>query len=79
VKASTTRQQVQAYFDSGAQGQPAWALKEMAGTLVVGPGHTVLWRHDVPRGKYVEMCWWPSKDDGMPHAMMGMWALTRLR
>lgn len=79
VKASTTRHMVKKYFDEGAQGQPDWALKAMAGTLVVGPGHTVLWRYHLPRGKYLEMCWWPSDEDGMPHALMGMWALTHLR
>jgi hypothetical protein len=79
VKASTTRKQVKKYFDSGTQGQPKWALKAMAGTLVISPGHTVRWKYDLPRGKYLEMCWWPSDENGMPHAMMGMWALTHLR
>ena len=79
VKASTTHRQAKRYFDHGAQGQPTWALKAMAGTLVISPGHTVRWKYDLPRGKYLEMCWWPSDEDGMPHALMGMWALTHLR
>lgn len=78
VKATTTAKKVRAYMASGAKGQPSWALAAMAGTLVVGPGHTVFWSYDVPRGKYLEMCWWPSDTNGMPHAMMGMWHLTWL-
>ena len=78
VKRSTTYKQAKKYFDGGAKGQPRWALPEMGGTLVVGPGHTVWWSYDLPRGKYLEMCWWPSDEDGMPHALMGMWALTWL-
>ena len=78
VKASTTHQKVRKYLDSGAHGTPPWALKGEAGTLVVGPGHTVLWKYSLPRGKYLEMCWWPSDENGMPHAMMGMWELTHL-
>lgn len=78
VKATTTKKKVRAFMQSGARGEPTWALGATAGTLVVGPGHTVFWSHDVPRGKYLELCWWPSDETGMPHAMMGMWHLTWL-
>ena len=79
VKASTTRKQVRRFFEHGANGNPTWALKGSGGTLVLSPGHTVYWKHRLPAGKYVEACWWPSDEDGTPHALMGMWALTRLR
>jgi len=79
VKRSTTRRQVQRWFDQGATSDPAWGLKASAGTLVIGPGHTVYWKYDLPRGKYLEACFWPSDENGMPHAFMGMWELTWLR
>lgn len=78
VKRSTTHQKVQKWIDGGANGNPPWGLHDFGGTLVVGPGHTVWWSYDLPRGKYLEMCWWPSDEDGTPHAMMGMWELTHL-
>jgi hypothetical protein len=78
VKRSTTKRMVHRWFAHGANGQPDFALDGFASTLVVGPAHTVLWQYHAPRGKYLEMCWWPSDEDGMPHAMMGMWALTVL-
>jgi hypothetical protein len=79
VKWTTTNKKVRKYFESGAQEMPPWALPEHAGTLVISPGHTVWWRYDLPRGKYLAACWWPSDEDGMPHALMGMWRLTKLK
>lgn len=78
VKRSATHQKVQKWIDGGANGNPPWGLHDFGGTLVVGPGHTVWWSYDLPRGKYLEMCWFPSDEDGTPHAMMGMWELTHL-
>jgi hypothetical protein len=77
VKWSTTPRKVQHWMDN-PEGDPSWGLEASAGTLVVGPGHTVLWKYDLPAGKYLEMCWWPDEDTGQPHAMMGMWQLTKL-
>ncbi|MGZ4497871.1 MAG: hypothetical protein ACXVWZ_10370 [Nocardioides sp.] len=79
VKWSTTPRQVKRFFDSGAQGHPSFGLGVSGGTLVIGPGHTVTWSYDLPRGKYVVDCFWPDDETGMPHALMGMWHLTRLR
>ena len=76
---STTHRQVRRWLARGANSLPKWELKSSAGTLVIGPGHTVYWKYDLPRGKYFEACWWPSDENGMPHAMMGMWDLTWLR
>ena len=78
VKPGTTRRQVQRYFDNGANGQPRWARPYYREALVLSPGRTMTWYADARRGKYVEACWWPSDEDGMPHALMGMWNLTRL-
>ncbi|GAB3776023.1 hypothetical protein FB382_004291 [Nocardioides ginsengisegetis] len=79
VKESTTAAKVRRYFASGANGDPSWALPGHGGTLVIGAGHTVAWSYDVPRGKYLTMCFWPSDENGMPHAAMGMWKLAHLR
>ena len=33
----------------------------------------------MPKGKYLVMCFWPSKMDGVtPHAVMGMFRLFHL-
>ena len=29
-------------------------------------------------GKYLELCFWPSAEDGMTHAEMGMWNFITL-
>ena len=40
---------------------------------VVGAGHAMSLRYDLPAGDYVLVCWWPDTDMGnMPHVMMGM-------
>jgi hypothetical protein len=78
VKGSTTRKQVKKYFDHGAKGTPSFGLPGQAGTLIVSPGHTIVWPYDLTRGKYVTACFWPSKKTGMPHALMGMWDLVHL-
>jgi len=81
VKKSTTPQDVSNYFnDPNAPQRPPFAAKDGAGTStgVISPGKTFLWTYNLPRGKYLTMCFWPSKDSGMPHALMGMWKLTHL-
>jgi hypothetical protein len=49
----------------------------MAGVISSHYGQTLHYR--LPAGRYLMMCFWPSKDTGMPHAMMGMWKLVQLR
>lgn len=73
VKRSTTRKQVRDAFAGKGPENPAWLLREYPGTFVVSPGRTVVWRYSYPRGKYLEVCFWPSDEDGTPHAEMGMW------
>jgi hypothetical protein len=51
-----------------------------ASTEVVSPGHTIVWKYHVPRGKYVSLCFYPDKVTGAPHAFAGMmFALFRLK
>ena len=47
-------------------------------TGVISPHHTQLSTYDLPKGHYALMCWWPD-ENGMPHAVMGMFRLIDLR
>jgi len=78
VRRSTTREQVRRAFAGQGPEDPGWLLREYPGTFVVSPGHTVVWRYSYPRGKYLEVCFWPSDENGMPHAQMGMWDFVTL-
>ncbi|MGZ4644480.1 MAG: hypothetical protein ACXVX8_20370 [Blastococcus sp.] len=49
-------------------------------TGVVSPGHRMAIRYDIPRGRYVLLCFWPDAEHGgMPHAFMGMFRGIRVR
>jgi hypothetical protein len=76
VKKSTTKHDVAEAVQS--PNAPSFLLKGAVNTAAISPGHTFLWAYHLPKGKYVTLCFWPSKVDGMPHAMMGMWLLTHL-
>ena len=78
VKRSTTRHQVRRFFAGEGPAEPRWILGSYPGTFVVSPGHTVVWKYSYPRGKYLEVCFWPSDEDGTTHAEMGMWNFVTL-
>jgi hypothetical protein len=78
VKESTTSQDVQDFINAGAQGNPSWGLPAGTGAGVISPGHTFVWKYSLPKGKYISMCFWPSKTNGMPHFLMGMYRLFHL-
>ena len=41
------------------------------------PGIETVYRQDVAESKYLLLCFMPSEEqDGVPHAMMGMWKLV---
>lgn len=49
-------------------------------TGVLSPGHQMVVRYNLPRGRYVLACFWPDADmGGAPHAFMGMYRGIRLR
>jgi hypothetical protein len=49
-------------------------------TGVVGPGHAMSLKYDLPAGDYILTCFWPDVDeDFMPHAFMGMYRGLRVR
>jgi hypothetical protein len=76
VRKSTTNHQVQQTLEGGDPS--AIFLKGGTDTGVISPHHTFLWAYSVPKGKYVVTCFWPSKTDGMPHALMGMFKLFHM-
>jgi hypothetical protein len=80
VKASTTKKDVKDYFNSGSEAEPEFGLKHFTSTGVFSPGTNVTFHlQHVPAGKYLLMCFWPDKETGMPHALMGMWRLVNLK
>jgi hypothetical protein len=38
----------------------------------------MVWHYTFPPGRYLELCFWTSAEDGMTHAEMGMWAFVTL-
>jgi hypothetical protein len=78
VKDGTTTKQVRKFINSGAQGNPSWALKASADTGVLSPGKSQLISYELPPGKYFIACFWPDYFTGAPHFLMGMWKLVTL-
>jgi hypothetical protein len=80
VKKGTTRRQVIAYVNSNSQAPPPWGLKDNVATDVVGEGKSQTLTYDLPRGTYVEMCFFPDLQGSlMPHAAMGMDRIVKLK
>jgi len=82
VKASTTHKQVAAFVrhvvKTGQETNPPWIVGPHTDSGVFSR-HTRVGLHvNLPRGKYLVLCFWPSKDNGMPHFLMGMWKLINL-
>lgn len=76
VKKGTTDADITAAFQGGPD--PSVPGGGTSGTGVISPGHTFLWKYDLPKGRYAAFCFWPSKMNGMPHAFMGMHAVFNL-
>lgn len=79
VKPGTTAAQVGAFLAGGSQDAPPFALPASTSSGVISGGTQVLWHYSLPKGSYVVLCFWPSDEDGMPHANMGMYKLVTLR
>jgi hypothetical protein len=79
VKNGTTRKQVLKFLRSGAQGNPSFGLRGGANTDVVGEGRAMTLSYSLPKGEYVEMCFFPDLQTGMPHALMGMVRVVHLK
>lgn len=79
VAPGTTDAQVQAFFDSGSQAQPPWALNGPSiSTDVLSPGKQVVLHYNLPKGTYVLLCFVADDKTGMPHALMGMHKVIHL-
>ncbi len=76
VKEATTDQDVQEALMS--PNPPDFLLGPELDTEVISPGHTFVWKYGTSKGKYLALCFWPSKVDGTPHAIMGMFKLFHL-
>jgi hypothetical protein len=79
VKEGTTRQDVIDYFQSGAEGPPSFARKGSAGTDALSYGQKQNLHVNLPAGQYVELCFFPDPEEGMPHAFMGMIRMVHLK
>ena len=76
VKRGTTDADITAAFNGGPD--PTIKGGGSTGTGLISPGHRFLWTYDLPHGRYAAFCFWPSKVDGMPHALMGMHTVFNL-
>jgi hypothetical protein len=77
VKKGTTDADVSAMF--AGSGPPVFVPHgHTVDTGVISPGHTFLWTYGLSKGRYVALCFWPGKADGMPHAFMGMHKVMNL-
>jgi hypothetical protein len=80
VKRGTTDAQIQAFFDSGGNGQPPFALNGPSiGLDVLSPGRHALLSYKLPAGTYVLLCFIPDDKTGIPHAIMGMHKVVTLK
>jgi hypothetical protein len=77
VKLGTTRQQVIAALMSSSP--PTIFLKQSASTDIVGEGNAQTLTYHMPKGDYVEMCFFPDLQTGIPHALMGMDRIVHLK
>jgi hypothetical protein len=79
VKEGTTRAEVLKYLLSGSNAAPKFARPGAAGTDAVSPGHTQTLTYSLPKGEYVELCFFPDPKTGVPHALMGMIRVVQLK
>ena len=77
VKPGTTDAQIQAFFNSG--GPPPFINGPSGGNDVVSPGKTIAVSYNLPRGTYVLLCFVADDVTGIPHAIMGMHLVIRLK
>jgi hypothetical protein len=75
VANSTTNKQVRKALTSNKK--PDWIRKGGFFFDVQSPGIKTVHRQDVPTHRYLLICFMPSEEqDGVPHALMGMWRLV---
>jgi hypothetical protein len=78
VQKGTTRKQVIDYLETGSQDPPPFGLPAGVSTDVLGEGNSQTLTYHLPKGQYVEMCFFPDLQTGMAHALMGMVDMVNL-
>jgi hypothetical protein len=79
VKTGTTRAQILASLMSSSNSEPAFIRPGEIQTDAVGPGHAETLSYSLPKGEYVEVCFFPDLRTGIPHAFMGMINIVHLK
>jgi hypothetical protein len=80
VKTGTTKKEVlTALESSGGGAPPSFVLKGEAATDSIGEGFSQTLTYRLPKGEYVELCFFPDPKTGMPHAFMGMIGVVTLK
>lgn len=80
VKPGTTDKEIQAFFNSHSPAAPPFfAPGPSGGNDVVSPGRTIQVSYNLPRGTYVLVCFIADDVTGIPHAIMGMHKVIKLR
>jgi hypothetical protein len=78
VKNDTTNRDVRKALKS--HGAPSFDRKGGFFADVTSPGISAVHRFDLKSGKHLLICFMPSeKQDGVPHALMGMWKLVQVK
>jgi len=81
VADGTTRAAVVEYFATAGPDTPPPSFM-LPGGLQTGSLSTNHWqtvKYSLPKGTYVEMCFFPDPKTGMPHAMMGMVRIVTIK
>jgi hypothetical protein len=78
VKQGVTRNQVFNALTSNSNAPPSFLLKGEAATDSLGKGFSQTLTYNLPKGEYVELCFFPDPKTGMPHALMGMIGIVQL-
>jgi hypothetical protein len=78
VKKGTTKKQVLTSLESQSNGPPSFALQGQVGTDSLGEGFSQTVSYSLPKGQYVQLCFFPDPKTGMPHAFMGMIRMVNL-
>lgn len=82
VQPGTTREDIQAFIDSGFQGPDPFLPGPTASMNVLSPGERANLNYDLPPGTYVMACFIADEVDafgGAPHAFLGMFEVVELK
>jgi hypothetical protein len=78
VAKSTTRKDVNEYFQTDGSEDPPWLRAAFDETGLISPDRAMYYHYNLPRGRYLVACFMPDIETGAPHAIMGMFKLVNL-